>query len=121
VVYDAYRPQQAQAQLWDACPNPEYVVDVAIGSNHSRGTAIDVTLMDEHDNLLDMGAGFDEMHDRSHPYHPLCRRRPSVTACCSTPLCSAAALWGSAANGGTSSYRMPPVTRCLTIVLTVFR
>jgi D-alanyl-D-alanine dipeptidase len=38
VVYDAYRPQQAQAQLWDACPNPEYVVDVAIGSNHSRGT-----------------------------------------------------------------------------------
>jgi D-alanyl-D-alanine dipeptidase len=48
VVYDAYRPQQAQAQLWDACPNPEYVVDVAIGSNHSRGTAIDVTLMDEH-------------------------------------------------------------------------
>lgn len=22
VVYDAYRPQQAQAQLWDACPNP---------------------------------------------------------------------------------------------------
>ncbi|WP_242660080.1 M15 family metallopeptidase, partial [Enterobacter roggenkampii] len=48
VVYDAYRPQQAQAQLWEACPNPEYVVDVAIGSNHSRGTAIDVTLMDEH-------------------------------------------------------------------------
>ena len=70
VVYDAYRPQQAQAQLWDACPNPEYVVDVTIGSNHSRGTAIDVTLMDEHNSVLDMGAGFDEMHDRSHPYHP---------------------------------------------------
>lgn len=30
VVYDAYRPQQAQAQLWDACPNPEYVVDVVV-------------------------------------------------------------------------------------------
>ncbi len=28
VVYDAYRPQQAQARLWDACPEPEYVVDV---------------------------------------------------------------------------------------------
>ena len=70
VVYDAYRPQQAQAQLWDACPDPEYVVDVATGSNHSRGTAIDVTLMDEHNTVLDMGAGFDEMHDRSHPYHP---------------------------------------------------
>lgn len=70
VVYDAYRPQQAQAILWNACPDPQYVVDVAIGSNHSRGTAIDVTLMDDRDHLLDMGAGFDEMHDRSHAWHP---------------------------------------------------
>ena len=70
VVYDAYRPQQAQAVLWNACPDPQYVVDVAIGSNHSRGTAIDVTLMDDRGQVLDMGAGFDEMHDRSHAWHP---------------------------------------------------
>ncbi|MBM3007171.1 D-alanyl-D-alanine dipeptidase [Citrobacter freundii] len=70
VVYDAYRPQQAQAILWNACPDPQYVVDVAIGSNHSRGTAIDVTLMDDRGHLLDMGAGFDEMDDRSHAWHP---------------------------------------------------
>ncbi|MBC6502944.1 D-alanyl-D-alanine dipeptidase [Citrobacter freundii] len=70
VVYDAYRPQQAQAVLWNACPDPQYVVDVAIGSNHSRGTAIDVTLMDDRGKVLDMGAGFDEMHDRSHAWHP---------------------------------------------------
>ena len=70
VVYDAYRPQQAQAILWNACPDPQYVVDVAIRSNHSRGTAIDVTLMDDRGHLLDMGAGFDEMHDRSHAWHP---------------------------------------------------
>ncbi|WP_284884872.1 D-alanyl-D-alanine dipeptidase [Citrobacter portucalensis] len=70
VVYDAYRPQQAQAILWNACPDPQYVVDVAIGSNHSRGTAIDVTLMDDRGHLIDMGAGFDEMHDRSHAWHP---------------------------------------------------
>lgn len=70
VVYDAYRPQQAQAILWNACPDSQYVVDVAIGSNHSRGTAIDVTLMDDRGHLLDMGAGFDEMHDRSHAWHP---------------------------------------------------
>ena len=37
VIYDAYRPQQAQAMLWQACPDPQYVVDVAVGSNHSRG------------------------------------------------------------------------------------
>ena len=70
VIYDAYRPQQAQAMLWTACPDPQYVVDVAVGSNHSRGTAIDLTLRDEHGNILDMGAGFDEMHERSHAYHP---------------------------------------------------
>ena len=70
VVYDAYRAQQAPAILWNACPDPQYVVDVAIGSNHSRGTAIDVTLMDDRGHLLDMGAGFDEMHDRSHAWHP---------------------------------------------------
>lgn len=70
VVYDAYRPQQAQSILWEVCPDPQYVVDVAIGSNHSRGTAIDVTLKDANGQVLDMGAGFDEMHDRSHAYHP---------------------------------------------------
>lgn len=70
VIYDAYRPQQAQSILWNACPDPQYVVDVAIGSNHSRGTAIDVTLKDANGRILDMGAGFDEMHDRSHAYHP---------------------------------------------------
>jgi D-alanyl-D-alanine dipeptidase len=121
VVYDAYRPQQAQAQLWDACPDPEYVVDVATGSNHSRGTAIDVTLMDEHNTVLDMGAGFDEMHDRSHPYHPSVLPMPSATACYSTPSCLAAALWGSAVNGGILSCRTRPVIPCLKIVLTVSR
>ncbi len=70
VIYDAYRPQQAQAMLWQACPDPQYVVDVTVGSNHSRGTAIDLTLRDEHGNIPDMGAGFDEMHERSHAYHP---------------------------------------------------
>ncbi|WP_396125620.1 D-alanyl-D-alanine dipeptidase [Escherichia coli] len=51
VIYDAYRPQQAQAMLWQACPDPQYVVDVTVGSNHSRGTAIDLTLRDEHGNI----------------------------------------------------------------------
>ena len=69
-VLDAYRPQRAQQLLWNACPNQDYVVPISLGSNHSRGTAIDVTLIDEHGQPLDMGTGFDEMDDRSHPYHP---------------------------------------------------
>lgn len=27
VIYDAYRPQQAQAMLWQACPDPQYVAE----------------------------------------------------------------------------------------------
>lgn len=69
-VLDAYRPQQAQQLLWLACPNQDYVVPLDQGSNHSRGTAIDVTLMDAHGQVLDMGTGFDEMDALSHAYHP---------------------------------------------------
>ena len=70
LVLDAYRPQKAQELLWQACPNQDYVVPLSLGSNHSRGTAIDVTLIDSDGNILDMGTGFDEMDELSHPYHP---------------------------------------------------
>eukprot|EP00102_Acyrthosiphon_pisum_P017538 XP_008188976.1 PREDICTED: D-alanyl-D-alanine dipeptidase-like [Acyrthosiphon pisum] len=46
LIFDAYRPQQAQWHLWDACPDADYVVPPATGSNHSRGVAIDLTLVD---------------------------------------------------------------------------
>ena len=46
-IYDAYRPQAAQACLWAAFPNPDYVVDIKLGSHHSRGVAVDLTLLDE--------------------------------------------------------------------------
>lgn len=70
LIYDAYRPKQAQEYLWLACPDPKYVMEVPLGSNHSRGTAVDVTLIDADGRVLDMGTGFDEMHECSHPYHP---------------------------------------------------
>lgn len=70
VVYDAWRPQLAQQHLWLACPDPQYVMAVALGSNHSRGTAIDVTLRDEAGALLDMGTDFDEMTTHSHLWSP---------------------------------------------------
>ncbi len=70
VVYDAWRPQLAQQHLWLACPDPQYVMAVSLGSHHSRGTAIDVTLRDEAGHLLDMGSAFDEMNTRSHLWSP---------------------------------------------------
>lgn len=70
LVLDAYRPHQAQERLWHACPDQNYVVPLSQGSNHTRGTAIDVTLVDTDGQILDMGTGFDEMNELSHPYHP---------------------------------------------------
>lgn len=69
LIYDAYRPQKAQQNLWLACPDPDYVIPVNQGSHHSRGTAVDVTLIDGQGQIVEMGSGFDEMHPRSHPWH----------------------------------------------------
>jgi len=60
-IFDAYRPPRAQQVLWDFLPDPTYIADVRIGSNHSRGTAIDLTLLDANGAPLDMGTGFDDM------------------------------------------------------------
>ena len=70
LILDAYRPPAAQAILWQACPHQDYVAPLTRGSNHSRGTAVDVTLIDERGEIVDMGTGFDEMSEHSHPYHP---------------------------------------------------
>ncbi|MEO6985063.1 MAG: D-alanyl-D-alanine dipeptidase [Paralcaligenes sp.] len=65
-VLDAYRPAQAQQIFWALCPDPRYIADANLGSNHTRGVAVDVTLIDQNGAALDMGTGFDAMEDRSH-------------------------------------------------------
>lgn len=68
-ILDAYRPPYAQHLLWAALPDSEYVRDPALGSHHSRGVAVDLTLIDAHGNALDMGTGFDDMREKSHQFH----------------------------------------------------
>lgn len=65
-VFDAYRPTEAQWKLWEAFPSEEFVANPRKGSPHSRGVAIDLTLIDGAGNELDMGTGFDEMRPISH-------------------------------------------------------
>lgn len=66
-VYDGFRPVEAQWALWRILPDPDYVADPRVGSNHTRGVAVDLTLADiETGAVLDMGTGFDEMVPRSH-------------------------------------------------------
>lgn len=67
VIYDAFRPVEAQWALWRVLPDPDYIADPRIGSNHSRGVAVDVGLADAATgDLWDMGTGFDEMIPQSH-------------------------------------------------------
>ena len=65
-IFDAYRPTEAQWVLWNAFPDPEFVADPRRGSPHSRGVAIDLTLIDNDDRELDLGTPFDDFTQRSH-------------------------------------------------------
>ncbi len=69
-IFDAYRPQEAQEALWAYLPDPHYVADPAVGSNHTRGVALDLTLLDGRGNELDMGTPVDTMTPASHHFYP---------------------------------------------------
>ncbi|MCW5745435.1 MAG: D-alanyl-D-alanine dipeptidase [Alphaproteobacteria bacterium] len=58
-IFDALRPTQAQWALWAANPDPEFLADPRRGSPHSRGVAVDLTLIDRDGQELDMGTPFD--------------------------------------------------------------
>lgn len=68
-IFDGFRPSEAQRRFWKLLPDPVYVADPRRGSTHSRGIAVDVTLMDEHGAELDMGTGFDAFTPLSHHAH----------------------------------------------------
>jgi D-alanyl-D-alanine dipeptidase len=66
IIYDAYRPTEAQWKLWEHTPDPDFLADPAKGSPHSRGAAVDLALCKWDWTPLDMGTAFDEFHPRSH-------------------------------------------------------
>lgn len=65
-IYDAFRPVEAQWALWHAAPDPSYVADPRKGGPHTRGVAVDVTLVDGSGTPLEMGTGFDDLRPLSH-------------------------------------------------------
>lgn len=67
IILDAYRPPEAQWRLWKALPDPAFVADPIVGSTHSRGIAVDLTLANAYAEPLDMGTDFDAM--RVESYH----------------------------------------------------
>jgi D-alanyl-D-alanine dipeptidase len=65
-IFDAFRPTEAQWLMWNACPDPDFLADPRRGSPHSRGVALDVTLLDAAGAALDMGTEFDAFTPLSH-------------------------------------------------------
>jgi D-alanyl-D-alanine dipeptidase len=66
LIWDAFRPMQGQQALWDACPDKRFVAPPTKGGRHTRGTTVDLTIINlETNEPLDMGTGFDAFIDRS--------------------------------------------------------
>ena len=66
-ILDAFRPTEAQFKLWEHTPDPSFLANPHTGSPHSRGVAIDLTLL-KNGTELDMGTAFDDFTPAS--YHP---------------------------------------------------
>lgn len=45
-IWDGYRSMTAQKKLWEICPDTKYVCPPHKGGRHTRGTAVDLTLVD---------------------------------------------------------------------------
>jgi D-alanyl-D-alanine dipeptidase len=65
-IFDAFRPTEAQWKLWRHTPDPNFLADPRRGSPHSRGAAVDLTLLDAAGAELDMGTAFDAFTPLSH-------------------------------------------------------
>jgi zinc D-Ala-D-Ala dipeptidase len=65
-LFDCYRPQPIQQQMWNIQPDERYVANPAKCSDHNRGTAVDLTILDRDGKPLDMGTPFDEFSLKAH-------------------------------------------------------
>jgi zinc D-Ala-D-Ala dipeptidase len=72
LAYDCARPRRVQRLMWQlvrGTPRQVYVADPTVGSLHSSGCAIDLTLADK--KPLEMGASFDEFSAAARPSEEL--------------------------------------------------
>ena len=59
-VWDCYRPMSAQQKFWQLVPDPRYVSPPSKGGLHTRGTAVDLTLVDNMGQEMKMPTEFDD-------------------------------------------------------------
>lgn len=73
MLWDCYRPFSAQERLWARVPDRRYVARPVrnngrpvSGSKHSRGAAVDATLVSAAGQPLTMPTGYDDFTPRAH-------------------------------------------------------
>lgn len=61
LIWDAWRPANAQWRLWEICPDGNFVSDPNKGySSHTRGGTVDISLLDAYGNEVPMPTEFDD-------------------------------------------------------------
>jgi len=71
VARDCTRPGQAQAELWQAHPQPGSVADPKRGSLHERGVAVDLEVADAKGNRVELPTPFDAFGPKAAADAPL--------------------------------------------------
>ncbi|MDB4960220.1 MAG: peptidase vanX D-ala-D-ala dipeptidase [Myxococcales bacterium] len=66
LIWDCYRPSSIQQVLWDRTSDHRYVADPKLGSNHSRGAAIDLAIVDKDGNPVALPTEFDDFTRAAH-------------------------------------------------------
>lgn len=65
-IYDGYRPLPIQQKMWDLILDERFVSNPAVNrGRHTRGTAVDVTLIDRRGKPVPMPSDFDEFSPRA--------------------------------------------------------
>ena len=72
IVYDAARPRSIQAKMWDTLKIPyqersKYLSNPKGGSLHNFGAAVDISIIDENNYVIDMGTKYDYFGELAYP------------------------------------------------------
>ena len=73
LIYDAVRPRSVQWDMWNALDTIPFSQRIKFVSNpknaslHNLACAVDVTICNDDGDVLDMGAGYDDMRQVAYP------------------------------------------------------
>lgn len=65
-LYDCYRPHHVQFELWKVMPVPGYVAEPNKGSNHNRGGAVDLGLVQLDGGVVSFPSPYDHFGKEAH-------------------------------------------------------